>query len=63
MNKAERWKAVEELFYRALEIPEDERSAFIEVKLPRRRGYVPRSAIPHRKRYARPPMDLWPPPP
>ena len=30
MNKAERWKAVEELFHRALDIPEDERSAFIQ---------------------------------
>ena len=30
MNKAERWKAVEELFYRALEMPEGERSAFLE---------------------------------
>ena len=46
MNKAERWKAVEELFHRALEMPEDERSAFLEAELPRRRGYDPRGGIP-----------------
>lgn len=30
MNKSERWKAVEELFHRTLEIPETERTAFLE---------------------------------
>ncbi len=30
MNKADRWKTIEDLFYRALEIPESERTAFIE---------------------------------
>lgn len=30
MMKADRWKTVEELFHRALEVPEHERSAFLE---------------------------------
>jgi eukaryotic-like serine/threonine-protein kinase len=30
MNKADRWKTIEELFYRALEVPEAERASFIE---------------------------------
>jgi serine/threonine protein kinase/tetratricopeptide (TPR) repeat protein len=30
MMKADRWKAVEDLFHRALDIPEDQRAAFIE---------------------------------
>jgi len=30
MTKAERWKAVDDLFHRALDVPEGERSSFLQ---------------------------------
>src|SRR6187549_2149676 len=32
MTKAERWKAVDDLFHRALDVPEGERSAFLQAE-------------------------------